>query len=368
MHITASSTWDAWSELSARLPADLDLDLLARTTKAVQRQRGDGVIDGTTLLRLSLARGPGGKSLPAAAVWAHVNGIAEITGQSLNERLHGSVTFLSAVAHHLLAGRPAVRSGIWEGRCLRIADGSVLSQRGSKGTDWRVHGVYDLGRGTFSHLEITDSHGAESLLRCAPVAGEVLIADRGYARAKELRACLDRSGRDARDFIVRVGWRALALRDGNGAPFDLIARLDAPDPGAGPREWTVRAVAGARDILPPFRLIALALPADKVAAIREKLRRKASRSQKKLDPRTLVAAGFMVLAVSLPAEIPAEEILAAYRLRWQIELAFKRLKSLIHIDRLPTRTVAGGLNWLYSHLILALLAEDVCQDFLAFSP
>ena len=84
--------------------------------------------------------------------------------------------------------------------------------------------------------------------------------------------------------------------------------------------------------------------------------------------RSLIAAGFMVLATSLPQEIPAGEICAAYRLRWQIELAFKRLKSLIHIDRLPTRTETGSLSWLYAHLIMLLLIEDFSQDFLESSP
>ena len=99
-----------------------------------------------------------------------------------------------ASSHRLLAGQSPGRPLLWSGRCLRIADGSSLSQPGSKGTDWRLHGVYDLGRGGFSHLELTDRHGAESLLRCEPVAGEVLIADRGYARANELRRCLAPSG------------------------------------------------------------------------------------------------------------------------------------------------------------------------------
>ena len=76
----------------------------------------------------------------------------------------------------------------------------------------------------------------------------------------------------------------------------------------------------------------------------------------------------MVLVTSLPAAIPAGEICAAYRLRWQIELAFKRMKSLLHIDRLPTRTAAGSLSWLYAHLILVLLTEDICQEFLDSSP
>jgi hypothetical protein len=58
------------------------------------------------------------------------------------------------------------------------------------------------------------------------VTGEVLIADRGYAKAKELQACLGPSGSGARDFIVRVGWKALALRDREGNPFNPIAHLE----------------------------------------------------------------------------------------------------------------------------------------------
>ena len=319
MHIMASPLWDAWSEISTRLPPDLDLDDLARTSKAIQRRRGDGITDGITLLRLSLARGPGGKSLQDTAAWARLNGLAELTGQSLNERLHRSVAFLGGILHRLLAGRPAGRPLLWSGRCLRITDSSSLSQRGSKGTDWRLHGVYDLERGGFSHLQVTDRQGAESLLRCEPVVGEVLIADRGYARAKELWTCLDPSGPDARDFIVRVGWKALALRDQDNNPFSLIEHLEKVLPDSGPQEWAVQAVVGgaAQSRLLPVRLIAMPLPPDKVEAARLKLKRKASKHQDTLDPRSLIAAGFMVLATSLPQEIPAGEICAAYRLRWQ---------------------------------------------------
>ena len=62
------------------------------------------------------------------------------------------------------------------------------------------------------------------------------------------------------------------------------------------------------------------------------------------------------------------QIVAAYRLRWQIELAFKRLKSLLHIDALPTHTEAASRSWLYAHLILALLSDELSQDFLESFP
>src|SRR3954452_10266125 len=90
---------------------------------------------------------------------------------------------------------------------------------------------------------------------------------------------------------------------------------------------------------------------------------------RRLDPRSLIAADFMILATSLPKNgSSARAVLAAYRLRWQIELAFKRLKSLPHIDRLPTWTERGSRSWLYAHLILALLCDDLSQDFLDSSP
>jgi hypothetical protein len=370
MLMTASPAWDSWCVLSTRFPTDLDLDALARSTKAVQRQRGNGITDGTTLFRLCLAHGPGGLSLPESAVWAHLEGLAEVTSQSLNERLHGSVAFLTAILGRLLAAKSAGPPLLWAGRCLRLVDGSSLSQPGSTGTDWRIHAVYDLGRGGFSHLQLTDKHGAESLLRCEPVANEVLIADRGYAKARELRACLDAAGPQQRDFIVRVGWKALVLRDQDGKPFSLIQHLQIMPSDAGPQEWAVQAVTGtSKDPkLLPLRLVVVALPPDKVDAKRLKLQRKASKRQSALDPHSLLAAGFLVLVTSLPAEIPAAEIAAAYRLRWQIELAFKRLKTLLHIDRLPTKTADGSLVWLLSHLILALLIEDTCQELLESSP
>lgn len=375
MQIPAPPAWQAWSTLTRLLPPDLDLDMLARSTGAIRRVRGDGIGDGQSLLHLCLARGPGGMSLQQTAAWAHLAGVANLTAQSLNERLHRSVEFLAAVLHRLLAARTDSQPLFWPGRHIRIADGSSLSEPGSKGTDWRLHVVYDLGRGGFSHLEVTDCHAAESLLRCAPVAGEVLIADRGYARAGELAACLDPAGLSQRDVIVRIGWRALALRDPQGQPFSLIEQMQAMasgtgTSGTGPREWAVQAVAGAgrTQRLLSLRVLIMPLPPDKAEINRRKLVQAASRSGKKLDPRSLLATSFVVLVTSLPAEIPAEQIFLAYRLRWQIELAIKWLKSVLHLDELPTRTPAGGLCWLQAHLVLALLNEDICFDVLESSP
>ena len=131
----------------------------------------------------------------------------------------------------------------------------------------------------------------------------------------------------------------------------------------------LRAAAGRGESALPLRLIVQRKTPEAAEATRLALRRAAIKKGKKLDPRSLIAAAFMIVGTSLPIRgYSAKDILVVYRLRWQIELAFKRLKSLLHIDRLPTRTELGSRSWLYAHLILALLCDDLSQDFLESSP
>src|SRR5471032_647336 len=67
MQNTASVPTDQFPELLTRLPAGLDLDTLARETKAIQRDLK--ICGGANLLRLALARGPGGFSLRQSSGW-----------------------------------------------------------------------------------------------------------------------------------------------------------------------------------------------------------------------------------------------------------------------------------------------------------
>ena len=68
---------DGFSELLARLPAGMDLDLMARQHGAIERCRE--ISDGATLVRVAFARGPGGLSLRGTAAWASTIGIAEMS-------------------------------------------------------------------------------------------------------------------------------------------------------------------------------------------------------------------------------------------------------------------------------------------------
>ena len=50
-----------------------------------------------------------------------------------------------------------------------------------------------------------------------------------------------------------------------------------------------------------------------------------------------------------------------YRLRWQIELFFKRLKSLLHLDTLPSRQGPTAKSWMLARFLAAALAQRLVQ-------
>jgi hypothetical protein len=244
----------------------------------------------------------------------------------------------------------------------------LRQQTRQQGTDWRVHAVYDLGAGGFSHFELTDKHGAEALDRGAAIRGEIRLADRNYSNAKGLRRLRESVGKtgDA-DYLVRLRWSSLRLRGADDKKFDLaehLRNMPADKLTDDLVVWVEGAGAPMRT-----RIVIRRKSEEAAQAERQRLLSLARKKGKTLDPRSLLAAGFVVLATSLDAETyPADELLAMYRLRWQIELAFKRLKSLLNLDRLPARTEKGARSWIWAHLILAIATDDYSQGFLDSSP
>jgi Transposase DDE domain len=236
---------------------------------------------------------------------------------------------------------------------------------------WRLHATYDPVAGRFTDLELTDERGAESFDRTDWRAGDVALGDRCYARPPALRRILAAGA----DFIVRTGWTRLRLLDADRTPVAWEALFGSLAVG----EVAERAVSvdhsgkGGKsrgDAAFPARLIILRLAPEAAARAAKAQRRKQNRcrSHRPLQPLTVRATGYLMLVTSLPAAVPASEVLAAYRWRWQVELAFKRLKSLLGLDRLPAKSEALARSWPLAHLILALLIEDTARTLLDLPP
>ena len=75
-----------------------------------------------------------------------------------------------------------------------------------------------------------------------------------------------------------------------------------------------------------------------------------------------------ILTTLTVAELPTLAVMGLYRLRWQIELFFKRLKSLLRLDTLPSREGPTAKSWVLARLIAAALAQQLVQPSGPLSP
>jgi hypothetical protein len=340
---------DHWPEVSACFPAGFDLEATARSRGAFTRARE--IKNADTLLRLALAYGGLGMSLRETCAWAEAGGIVSLSDPSLLDRLCKAAPWLGDIVAALIAEQAKMPAGRWAGYRLRALDGTSISQPGADRTTWRLHVGYDLATGQVDQLELTDLHGAENLQRLTYRPGDIVLGDRCYAKPRDLRPVIDAGA----DFIVRTGWNSLRLLQPNGEPFDLFAALAAQ--AEQESEVQVRIHEGTTGAPPPEPLI-----------LRLVLKDTKKRS-KQPDPRSLEAAKYILLLTSLPAAVfPPADILALYRFRWQIELAFKRFKSLAGLDLLPAKKPELARAWIYARLIVAIIAEQIAGQVPDSSP
>jgi hypothetical protein len=344
-------TLDHWPEVQAHLPANFDLERTARERGAFTRARQ--VKDAQTLLRLALAYGGCGMSLRETCAWAEAAGLASLSDPSLLERLCKAAPWLGDIVAALIGEQAAPAGGRWAGYRLRALDATSICEPGADRTTWRLHVGYDLARGQVDQIELTDGSGGERLQRLKYQPSEIVLGDRGYARPRDLRPVIA----DGAHLIVRTGWNSLRLLRPDGSTFDLFAALAGQIEQEG--EVSVRVDEGG-DFGEPLvlRLVIRRKSPEQAQAERERLLKAAKKRGKKPDPRSLEAAGYILLLTSLPpATFPAADVLALYRFRWQLELTFKQMKSLAGLDALAAKKPELARAWIYARLIVFLIAE-----------
>jgi IS4 transposase len=354
-----------WPYLLSFLPVREVLESSAHAYGAMTRKRE--IDSATKLLRLALVYGYCGMSLRESAAWARMQDVADLSDVALLKRLRNATKWLGHLLGLKLAERASAPSLHTSARYrIRLVDATCISKPGSRGTDWRLHVGFDLSTLSIDHIELTDQTGGESLTRFIFSPGELIVGDRGYAHRAGLHAVVKAKA----DFLVRIAWRNLPLQHPSKKPFDLLAALRTLRDGV-PGEFPVLVAPSSSDGLPAIasRLLAVRKTESAATHARQEVLQEHSRKSRNVDPLTLEAAGYTFLLTSLPAEaLPVHEGLELYRFRWQIELAFKRLKSLLELDRLLAKGPALAQATLFAKLLAALLVEDLTEHFLAFSP
>ena len=355
-----------WFELlSERLGADYDFNARARATGALLR--GRIVRTGQTLVHLCLAYGFGGLSFRSTAAFAEASELAALSDVAVMKRLHGCPDFLTEIACRLVARRSAEGPLPEAGRRLRLIDATAVSRPGSSGTDARLHLCLDPdGVGT-SQIELTDVHGGEKLTRFAFSPGDIVLADSAYARCGQIEHALGQGA----DVLLRAGINSLAFApEAGGEPPPALADWLAGVPAGDDlveRGYVLRATG--TDPPRPVRLIALRLEPAVSRQRARRAKRKARDNKGGQSPAAAIAAQWLILVTTLPAETyPPRRAVELYRVRWQVELAFKRLKSLTAFAEVRAKKPALIKVHLLANLIVALLAENQAAIMAAIPP
>ncbi len=84
-------------------------------------------------------------------------------------------------------------------------------------------------------------------------------------------------------------------------------------------------------------------------------------------PATLELAKYVIVFTTRSTGSTAD-VLRSYRTRRQIELVFKRLKSLAQLGHVPKHDARGSGAWLYGKLLVTLLAQQLIRIGRDISP
>lgn len=312
-----------WDYAATFLPADLE-DL--GRSNGVSRFRG--FKRASDLLRLILAWSQSGWSFRTTAAWAQSSGVSSMTPEALFYRVSHSEAFLSAVMGQMV--------GYWRKvecpRRVLLVDATVLCGPAADGVDWRVHVLYDPFRAVPCGVEVTDSHGAETFGRHDLRAGDLVIGDRGYGHfrgycaARQLQA----------DVLVRVEPGQMKLTDMDGQKVHLkTLALEVPEEGG--KDFNLVWHGPDGDCW-KIRIIGFRTKHGQVCWLATNL---------------------------MESNLASEEAADLYRIRWQIELLFKRMKTLMDLDELRSREGPTARAFIYAKLINAFLAIRLneCKDF-----
>lgn len=359
MHEQKLLVEEDWKVIESLLPEGWQEK--AKELGAYQRTRrfaGPGPLLRTLLIHIAE-----GCSYRVTAARAEEGGLADVTDVALVKRLRHGKDWLQWMAagvvnKWLRTERP---EELDEPVRVKVADATTVQEPGAKGISWRIHYSLQLPNLVCDEVKITDQKGAESFSQFSIQSGDLWLGDRIYAQRSGIYHVVSQGG----DVLVRVGVRSMVLEDENGQRFDLMGHvrtLKRHQVG----DWPVVVSYQGHQIL--GRICAVRLSESATRRARKRILKENKKKGRRTRPETLEAAAFIIVFTTLDQAIPAATILQIYRVRWQIELTFKRLKSLLGMGRLHNKNQESAKAWLYGKLLTAALLEALAVAASRFFP
>ncbi len=318
-----------------------------------------------SLLRTLLIHLGCGHSLRETVVRARQAGLADLSDVALLKRLRKSKQWLYTLCVALFQERGVDLSST-DGFQVRAFDATTVKEPGKTGSLWRIHYSVCLPSLTCDFFKLTETEGrgtGESFARFPVGAGDHILADRGYSTAQGIRYVVSKGAA----VTVRINTTSLPLYTPEGQLLDLLDTVSSIKTTGASKSWPVVVIDSGSKIV--GRLCVIRKSREAIQCAHDVIRRKASRKGKQVKPSTLEYAKYVILFTTFPeTEFSAPDVLQWYRLRWQVELVFKRFKSIAQLGHLPKYDDESAKAWLYGKLFVALLTEKLIAHAESISP
>jgi len=347
----------------ARLMRELPKGYEEECNKQGALIRRRGVTSAADLMMLSIFHLQNGCSLLEISEVARITKLGKMSDVAFMNRFEKCGKWFKRINEELTA-RSVIEyeKPTWlEGKTVAGIDASEVKEKGRSGRRYRLHYALDILKMASIEYKITGSEVGESICNFALQPGMIVIADRAYANIKGIEHC-NKSGAE---YIIRLRKNSFTVRDEENEKIDMLALLDRLDMDEHADISAFATNVNGEKV--PIRICAKRKTPEAISQTKKKLHRKESKCQLTISEETKTFNEYIVLVTNLYTTASAEEIMEAYRLRWQVEIYFKRLKSIMDLGELPKRRPESVVAWLNGKMMVALLIEAVIAKG-SFSP
>jgi hypothetical protein len=333
----------------------------AKELGALSRNRK--FITAEELLRVLLIHIGCGYSLRLTSALSKESGIANVSGVALLKRVKACGDWFLWMANEIMRrwnppqGKAAISGKSYN---LRLVDGTTVQEPGATGTTWKIHFSLGLENLQCTEAHVTSPKTAEGFSNFSIKEGDVLFGDRGYSISKDIFYVSQNGG-----YVIVRMISTLPLFTRPGERFEILPELRKLEIGE-TSEFRVL-IKNSEDYL-GCRVCAIKKSHEAAEKSKKKIMREASRHSFSPKEATLEFAEYILVLTTLGDDVACEEILELYRMRWQVELAFKRLKSLLGLGHLKKTDQEGAKAWLHGKLFFAILIEVFIRAGESFSP
>lgn len=237
---------------------------------------------------------------------------------------------------------------------ILAVDASDVAEKGTSGRIFRLHFALDIIHMHAALYNITSNSVGEHLRNYELTEGDLVIADRIYSSISGIEYCLERKSQ----YLIRMRTNSFKPYNAQGTPLDFLEMMTGQESGE-MKVYAKKERGDDKGKLIPVRICFKRKSEEALENTRKKLKKKESKKQKSISPAAYTFNEYIVLATSLDDSISANEILELYRYRWQAELYFKRLKSILDYGEMPKKSEKSIFAWLNGKLMIALLIESM---------